>query len=158
MSIRDYLSDDQIDKIHSVIRTQCDRMARNEAVERNRIGADLYNKLTKARGAHKETGDIYVALFYPENAIDGLEIVTVANGIYTQPELKNEDVVIHIYHKTNPLNSKLVKDRAVGQKPFFCIRYDVDSTYRLKSIEAVHVATKEKEVLYEAPRLFKAVG
>ena len=97
-------------------------------------------------------------MFYDENEIDGLETVDVANGIYTQPELRNDDVVIHIYHKTNPLNSKLVKDRAEEQKPFFCIIYSHDKNFRLKSIEAVHVATKEKEVLFEAPRLVRAAG
>lgn len=158
MSIRDYLSDEQINKIHSVIRTQCEIAARNDAAERNRVEAALYDRLKKGRKAHDVTGDIYVAMFYPENAIDGLETVEVANGIYTQPELKNEDVVIHIYHQTNRLNSKLVRDRAAEQKPFFCIRYDVDSTYRLRSIEAVHVASGEVENLFSTPRLVRAAG
>ena len=73
MSIRDYLSDEQINKIHSVIRTQCEIAARNDAAERNRVEAALYDRLKKGRKAHDVTGDIYVAMFYPENAIDGLD-------------------------------------------------------------------------------------
>ena len=158
MSIRDYLTTEQIDKIQSVIRTQCAQAARNDAVERNRIAPDLYDRLKKGRKAHDVTGDIYVALFYAENAIAGLETVEVANGIYTQPELVNDDVVIHIYHQTNRLNSKLVEKRKTEDKQFFSIRYDVDRAYRLKSIEAVHPATGEVENLYTAPSLFRAVG
>lgn len=158
MSIQDYLTIEQIDKIQSVIRVQCDKAARNDAVERNRIDANLYNRLKKGRKAHDVTGDIYVALFYVENAIDGLETVEVVNGIYTQPELVNDDVVIHIYHKTNRLNSKLVEERKYGNKQFFSIRYDVDKAYRLKSIEAVHLATGEVENLYTAPKRLKVVG
>ena len=158
MSIRDYLTNEQIDKIQSVIRAQCDQVARNDAVERNRIAPDLYDRLKKGRKAHDVTGDIYVALFYAENAVDGLETVEVANGIYTQPKLVNDNVIIHIYHQTNRLNSKLVNERKSGNKQFFCIRYDVDKTYRLKSIEAVHPATGEVESLYIMPRLFRVVG
>ena len=47
MRIFDYLSEDQIDKIKSVIRIQCEQAARNDAVERNRISADLYDRLKK---------------------------------------------------------------------------------------------------------------
>ena len=87
------------------------------------------------------TVDIYVALFYSENTIEGLTTKLANNGIYAQPELVNENVLIHIYHQTNKLNSKLVKDRMAGQKEFFCIRFDLDKMYRLKSIEAVHAAS-----------------
>ncbi len=158
MSVRDYLTAGQIDKIQSVIREQCVRAARNDDVERNRIGSDLYYRLKKGRKAHDVTGDIYVALFYPENTIDGLHTGEVSNGIYTQPELENDLVVIHIYHQTNRLNSRLVKERKNGNKQFFCIRYDHDKAYHLKSIESVHPATGEVEKLYTAPKLLKVVG
>ena len=75
MSIHDYLSEEQINKINTVIRIQCEQAAHNDAVERNRISADLYNKLKKGRKAHDLTGDIYVALFYQENTIEGLKLV-----------------------------------------------------------------------------------
>ena len=158
MSIRDYLSKEQIDKILEVIRSQCEQAARNDVNKRYRIEDSLYERLKKGRKAHDVTGDIYVALFYPENMIDGLEIVDVNNGYYTQPELQNDDVLIHIYHRTNKLDSELVKNRVAGQKPFFCIRYDCDKLYRLKSIDAIHVATHTKEVLYEFPTIIRAVG
>ena len=126
MSIHDYLSEEQINKINTVIRIQCEQAAHNDAVERNRISADLYNKLKKGRKAHDLTGDIYVALFYQENTIEGLKLELTSNGIYTQPELVGENVLIHIYYQTNKLNSKLVQNRIASDKPFFCIRYDVD--------------------------------
>ena len=158
MSIRDYLSDELIEKIKSLIKTQCENAARNDAVERNRIPAELYDKLKKGRKAHDVTGDIYVLLFYPENTIERLSIELSSNGIYTQPELVNDDVLLHIYHKTNKLNSKLVQDRTTEHRPFFCIRYDIDKTYRLKSIEAVHVASGEIEILYTVPRVVRVAG
>lgn len=158
VSIYDYLSEKQIDKIKSVIRIQCEQAAFTDASERNRLPSDLFYKLKKGRRTHDVTGDIYVALFYPENTIEGLRITLTNNGIYTQPELVNENVLIHIYHKTNKLNSKLVKDRIAGQKVFFCIRYDVDKTYRLKSIEAVHAANGEIENLYTAPKVAQMAG
>ncbi len=74
MSIHDYLSEEQINKINTVIRIQCEQAAHNDAVERNRIPTDLYDKLKKGRKAHDVTGDIYVALFYQENAIEGLNM------------------------------------------------------------------------------------
>ncbi len=83
MRIFDYLSEDQIDKIKSVIRIQCEQAARNDAVERNRISADLYDRLKKGRKAHDVTGDIYVAMFYQENAIEGLNIELTSKQIYT---------------------------------------------------------------------------
>ena len=104
------------------------------------------------------TGDIYVALFYQESAIEGLNIELTSNGIYTQPELVGENVLIHIYHQTNKLNSMLVQDRIASNKPFFCIRYDVDKTYRLKSIEAVDAASGEIEILYTATRVVQMAG
>ena len=152
MSIYDYLSEEQIDKIKSVISIQCDQAACNAAVVKNRIPSDLYEKLKKGRKAHNVTGDIYVALFYPENNIIGLTTELVDNGIYVQPELVNENVLIHIYHQTNRLNSKLVKDRITGRKAFFCIRYDVDKTYRLKSIEAVQPSNGKIDNIYTAPK------
>ena len=158
MRICDYLNEEQIGKIKSVIRIQCEQAARNDAVERNRISADLYDKLKKGRKAHDLTGDIYVALFYQENTIEGLNLEVTSNGIYTQPELVGENVLIHIYHQTNKLNSKLVQDRIACDKPFFCIRYDVDKTYRLKSIEAVHAASGEIENLYTATRVVQMAG
>ncbi len=158
MSVHDYLSKEQINKINSVIRTQCVKAAHNDAAERNRIPSDLYDKLKKGRKAHDVTADIYVAMFYPENTVVGFTTVPVNNGIYTQPELVNENVLIHIYHQTNRLNSKLVKDRIAGQKEFFCIRYDVDKMYRLKSIEAVHAASGEVENLYATPKLVHISG
>lgn len=153
MSIYDYLSEEQINKIISVIRTQCEQAASNDALKRNRVSSNLYEKLKKGRKAHDITGDIYVALFDPENTIDGFTIELVNNGIYTQPELVYKTVLIHIYHQTNRLNSNLVKDRIAGKKEFFCIRYDVDKRYRLKSIEAVHVASGDVENLYTTPKL-----
>jgi len=158
VSIHDYLSEEQINKINTVIRIQCEQAAHNDAVERNRISADLYNKLKKGRKAHYLTGDIYVALFYQENTIEGLKLELTSNGIYTQPELVGENVLIHIYHQTNKLNSKLVQNRIASDKPFFCIRYDVDKTYRLKSIEAVDAASGEIENLYTATRVVQMAG
>ncbi len=58
MRIFDYLSEDQIDKIKSVIRIQCEQAARNDAVERNRISADLYDRLKKGRKAHDVNADL----------------------------------------------------------------------------------------------------
>ena len=158
MSIFDYLNEEQIEKIKSVIKIQCEQAARNDAVQRNRIPTDIYEKLKRGRKAHNVTGDIYVALFYPENTIEGLSKELVNNGSYIQPELGNENVLIHIYHQTNKLDSKLVKDRIVGHKEFFCIRYDVDKAYRLKSIEAVHVANGEIENLYKATKSVHMAG
>lgn len=158
VKISDYLSEVQIDKIKTVIMIQCEHVARNDAVERNRIGADLYDKLKKGRKAHDLTGDIYIALFYQENAIEGLNLEVNSNGIYSQPELVGENVRIHIYHQTNRLNSELVKKRIDSDKTFFCIRFDVDKTHRLKSIEAVHPASGEKESLYKAQKVVKLAG
>jgi len=158
LRICDYLSEEQLSKIKSVIRIQCEQAARNDAVERNRISADLYDELKKGRKAHDLTSDIYVALFYQENIIEGLNLELTTNGIYTQPELVGENILIHIYHQTNKLNSKLVQNRIASDKPFFCIRYDVDKTYRLKSIEAVHAASGEIENLYTATRIVQIAG
>ena len=149
MSIYDFLSEEQISKITSVIKAQCEQAARNDAVERNRIPADLYDKLKKGRKAHNLTGEIYVALFYPENTIEGLAVEAVSSGIYTQPELSNEDALVHIYHQSNKLKSKLIQDRIAGQKTFFCIRYDVDKMYHLRSIDVVHPASCQVEYLWQ---------
>ncbi len=149
MSIYDFLNEEQISKIISVIKAQCEQAARNDTVERNRIPADLYDKLKKGRKAHDMTGEIYVALFYPENTIEGLATEAVSNGIYTQPELANKDVLVHIYHQSNKLNSKLIQDRITGQKTFFCIRYDVDKMYHLRSIDVVHPASCQVEYLWQ---------
>ena len=47
MSIHKYLHEEKIDKIKSVIRTQREQTARTDAIERNRIPSDLYDKLKK---------------------------------------------------------------------------------------------------------------
>ena len=92
------------------------------------------------------------------NTIEGLNLEVIDNGIYSQPELVGENVRIHIYHKSNRLNSKLVKERIDSDKPFFCIRFDVDKTHHLKSIEAVHPASGEKESLYNVQNVVKLAG
>lgn len=48
MSVQDYLSKEQINKINWVIRTQCVQAARDDAAKRNRIPSDLYQKLKMA--------------------------------------------------------------------------------------------------------------
>lgn len=158
MSIYDYLNEDQIDKIISVISRSCYEAEKKEVNEKNRISEDIYKRLKKGRKAHDLTGDIYVSFFYNENAIDGLKTEIVDNVSYAQPELSNDRVVVHIYHKSNRLESKLIKDTAKSSKHLFCIRYDHDKSYRLKSIEAVDIIEKTKEILYERPKLRKAIG
>ncbi len=153
MRITDYLNTVQLDKIQSVIRNQCENAARNVAEESRGIPDEVYKRLKKGRRSHDITSDIYIALYRPENAIEGLSVELIDNGNYTQPELVNDHVLIHIYHHSNNLNSRLVQNRNTEDKPFFCIKYEIDNRYRLKSIKSVNVASSEIETLYEAPRV-----
>lgn len=134
MSIYSHLSHQQIDKIISIIRAQCDEAARRDRNEMLRVGGELYKKLKTGRKAHDITGDIYIGFFYPENRIEGLTLSAVKNGIYHQPELRKADTIIHIYHKTNPLDSNLIKKLKKERSHFFCILYAVDKNSRLLSI------------------------
>ena len=52
------------------------------------------------------TGDIYVALLYQENAIEGLNIELTSNGIYTQLGLAGENVSIQ-YSITSTINLQM---------------------------------------------------
>ncbi len=158
MALHDYLSDEQIKKIVNIISITCERAAQKDSTDRMGIDAELFARLKKGRKAHDVTGDINVALFKTQNVIEGLNLSVAENGIYAQPELENERVLIHIYHRTNRLDSKLVKDRANGVKAFFCIRYNHDKEYHLLSVESVYVPTNEVEKLYSAPRLIRLVG
>ncbi len=155
MSIYDYYSDKQIIKIVNIIKEQCEEASRKENREAIRISRDLYNRIKKGRKAHDITADIYVGFFYPENVIDGIMTQDVANGFYTQPELVTKDSIIHIYHQSNPLTSKLIKERLTSGKAFFCLRYNVDQLYSLKSIEAIYMneANSEPEFLYIKPQI-----
>jgi len=153
-----YLSNEQISKIVSVIQIQCDKAARKEFKERSRISDAVYDRLKKGRKAHDITGDIYIGFFYDENKVDGLSTEMVDNGIYSQPELVGANVFVHIYHKSNPLNSGLVKERAkVSDKQLICIRYAVDKASRLKSVEWIAIGKDGVKVesgeLYSAPKL-----
>lgn len=161
MSIYDYLTHEQVDKISSIIRSQCDEAARKETREAMRISQEVYDRLKKGRKAHDITADVYVGFFYPENRIEGLQLSEIKNGIYWQPELTTEQAIIHIYHQSNQLNSKLVTDRAsTPEKEFFCIKYGVDKAFHLQTIEAVHLRGTEREVeeIYQAPDLTIIAG
>lgn len=161
MSIYNYLTHEQVDKIKTIIRSQCDEAARKETREAIRISQAVYDRLKKGRKAHDITADVYVGFFYPENRIEGLDLSIVENGIYSQPELTTDRAIVHIYHQSNSLNSKLVKDRAAKPgKSFFCIRFAVDKSFHLKTIEAVHVSGADQEVeeIYRAPDLSAMVG
>ena len=101
MSIKDQISQEQIERIVDIIRRQCDDAARHDNQNRIRIGEDLYKLLKKGRKAHDITGDVYAGFFYPENHIEGLDIRVIENGNYNQQELRTEAAVIHIYHESN---------------------------------------------------------
>ena len=153
MSIYDYLTYKQVNKIKSIIISQCDEAARKETKEAMRISQAVYDRLKKGRKAHDITADVYIGFFYPENYIEGLNLSVVNNGIYSQPELTTEQAIFHIYHQSNPLNSKLVMERAsTPGKRFFCIRFRVDKTFHLRTIEAVQLSGEEREVeeIYKA--------
>ena len=138
MSIYNHLSYEQIGRIINIICLQCNRKANREITERNRIGDEaLYKRLTKCRKAHDITGEIYLVFFYPENRIDNLVLLDVSNGYYSQPELRNDEAIIHIYHWQNPLNSRIVQDRLQEGKYYYCLMYRVDSNYRLQQVKAV---------------------
>ena len=146
MSIHDYLSDKQIEKIVSIIKAQCDDTARDEINRAIRIPMEIYDKIQKCRKAHEITGYIYAGFFYAENSIEGVEVDLVDNGNYAQPELITDNVIIHIYHKTNKLDSKLIEDRKTNTgKAFICIKYDVDKSYNLISVDAVSFEGGKKE-------------
>lgn len=160
MSIYSHLSNQQVDKIISIIRTQCDEAAREDRIEILRLGSELYKKLKTARKTHDITGKINYGFFYRENRIEGLELSYVRNGVYYQPELRTEDAIIHIYHKSNRLNSGLIRDRKREGKHFFCFQFSVNQNNRLQSITVVEFygETKEEETIYTALELVEAVG
>ncbi len=158
MKITEFLTEHQLNRILDVIQTQCDNAARDAVNERRNISIDLYNRLNKGRQPHNVTRKINIALLYPENSIIGLTPHVVSNGIYTQIELENENVLIHIYHHSNNLNSRLVQNRMACGKQFFCIKYKIDNNSRLKSIESIHIASNETETLYTAPRVVQRAG
>ena len=153
MSINDYLTSEQVRKIISIIKSQCDEASRKEIRESMRVPEEVYSRVKKGRKAHDITADVYMGFFYAENRIEGLKLALINNGIYSQPELTSDSVIIHIYHQSNMLDSKVVKERsATPGKDFFCIRFSVDKAYRLKTIEAVLLngTDREKEMIYEA--------
>lgn len=113
--------------------------------------------MKKGRKKHDITGDVYIGFAYLENQIAGLKHSIIQNGIYYQPELQNEHTIIHIYHVTNMLQSKLVRDRAAQkEKNFICIRYGTDRYSKLEYVEVVYLdekcVIKSKEELYRAPK------
>ena len=141
-----------------MIKNQCEREARNVAEERRGISDDIYERLNKGRKPHDITRAIYCAFFRPENAIEGLYVNLIENGIYAQPELMNDNVLVHIYHHSNNLNSRLVQNRKSEDKPFFCIKYEINNSSCLKSIKSVDAASGEIETLYESPRVVRLVS
>ncbi len=160
MSIYSYLTNQQIDKIITIIRIQCNEAAHEDRTEMLRLGEELYRKLKTARKTHDITGKIYYGFFYRENRIEGLELSFVRNGVYYQPELRTADAIIHIYHKSNQLNSGLIRKRKREGKHFFCLQYSVNKNNRLQSITIVEFygEAKEEETIYTELELVEAVG
>lgn len=153
MSIHDYISDDLIIKIVEIIKTACEEAHNNVIEWENKVSIEEYESIKKGRKAHDITGEIYLYLISEKNQIDGINIDIVKNGIYSQPELRNENVVIHIYHDSNKLDSKLVLQRKIEEKAFFCIMYSHDKAYRLIKVYVVDNATGQNETLYKRPKL-----
>ena len=148
MKIRNYISEEQLERIISIIQEACSIASQKENDIRCRLSTELYVKLKKGRKAHDVTGDVYCSFFYEVNQINGIDCEVVQSGIYSQPELSNEDVVIHIYHATNKLQSNLVNERKKGERAFFAIKFETKNTYDLKTITVVDVKTGEKEIVY----------
>lgn len=161
MHIRDCLSDQQVDQIITIIQNQCDEASRRENAYRLRISQNLYDRLKKGRKAHDITADVYIGFFLAENQIAGIDVEPITNGIYTQPELKSGNTIVHIFHKSNALSSQLVLERAnKTDSNYFCILYDLDDESNLKTIDSVHLFGhgQENENLYERPKVITNVS
>lgn len=156
ISIYHYLSDIQIDKIISIIKKRCDIEIQEEKKEIStvHISKDIYEKLKKCRKAHNLTLNLYIDLYEPENIIEGFRYKLTENGNYYQPELEDDNVIIHIYYKSD-LCSKLIKRRAKEEKPFYCIQFSVDSSGNLKSVYANHISKDGK--IYKTENIFSQI-
>lgn len=156
-SIYSCLNESQITKIISIIKERCDKeiqkeKEKKEEINELKISKEIYDKLKKSRKAHILTFNLYIDLFTPQNNIEGFQYGLTENGNYFQPELENDHVLIHIYHKSD-LNSKLIKRRAESMKPFYCIQFSVNNSGELKSIEA-HLISRDGSI-FKTENIFK---
>lgn len=158
MSIRNYLTQAQLDWFVSSIRNTCEREHQEEQYYINLVGREIYRKLTRCRGSHDLTGKIHMTLLAMGKRVEGIESVTVESGLYTQSEQRSERAIIQVYHSTNPLNSALVretKERARREnKHFYCLKYNSTPDKRLHKIVAVGFTEGlqvEREVIYSMP-------
>lgn len=139
-SIRDYLNEEQITQIISIINSRCENYEKVDYAEREKfnIPKDTYDMICKGRKAHILTLGLYLDLYNTKDKLIGFQLILTENGNYYQPELFNDEVIIHIYHKSS-MDSKLIKVRAKEDKPFFCIQFDVDKINKLKSIDSMFI-------------------
>lgn len=165
MSIRDYLSQAQIDWFINTIKSTCERENREDQYYINLVGPETYKKVMRCRGAHDVTGKVHLALLARSNRIEGIDSVEVGNGAYTQSEQRCENAIIQVYHSTNKLDSTLVtdtKERAQREnKSFFCLKFFTTPTKKLYKIVAVCYSNKlqiGRETLYSQNVFSLAAG
>ena len=120
LSIHRYLNDEQLFKIISCIENRCKKYEKSDAQERDEFifSKDIYDKICKGRKAHTLTCGLNADLYNEKDNLKEFQLILTENGNFYQPELINNDVIIHIYYKSS-MDSNLIKKRAKENKTFF---------------------------------------
>lgn len=115
MNLYDLITESQIIQITDIIRNQCRLYDEKERAFENLF----YDRYMKMRKKHDLTGAVISGFRTEKTKIDGLVISEIKYGIgYWQPEIKNNNTVIHIYSDTNNLKSNIIKQ--------YCKKYNSD--------------------------------
>ena len=111
MNITDYISDEQLNQIVSVIKNRCLEFKKLEMAYKKLV----YAPYMKRREKYSLTGLILCAFSPEQMRIAGMTVSDVNYGAYNglvQPELRSKNAILQIYSDAANVNrNKIVKER-----------------------------------------------
>ena len=110
-----------------------------------------YEPYSKFRKGHFNNF-VVISAFRPNDEIGNFKCRIKYYGIgQCQPELYNENIILHFYNYTNPLDSALINEYIEKYNidnssiKYFIIRFKVSSDYILEKLDVIYIPYNSRE-------------
>ena len=143
------ITENQINKIVSIIRQQCDRIVERDS--KNAVDfPDLEDEDYQHNRGYSDTASVYAG-FLPGMDIEGLSVKKHKYGKgHCQPDIGNEEIIVQIYRGDNDLISQEIEAKTTDTRHYYIFKFFKQNKRPLTRIDLVDMDTRFVKEVYNA--------